>query len=65
VLHILAGYSDRRDLFENYPDLEEEDLKQARSRPPANGSRAVAAGLTPIRIGGRQPERRPIRRERA
>ena len=29
VLEILAAYSDRRELFENYPDLEEEDLRQA------------------------------------
>ena len=29
VLKIVASYSDRRELFENYPDLEEEDLKQA------------------------------------
>ncbi len=29
VLNIVASYSDRRELFENYPDLEEEDLKQA------------------------------------
>jgi len=31
VLDILASYSDRKDLFENYPDLEEEDLRQALS----------------------------------
>ena len=29
VLEILATYPDRRDLFEEYPDLEEEDLQQA------------------------------------
>ena len=29
VLEILATYPDRRDLFEDYPDLEEEDLQQA------------------------------------
>jgi len=29
VLNILSSYPDRKDLFENYPDLEEEDLKQA------------------------------------
>ena len=29
VLNILATYPDRRDLFKNYPDLEEEDLRQA------------------------------------
>lgn len=29
VLSILASYSDRKQLFENYPDLEEEDLRQA------------------------------------
>jgi uncharacterized protein (DUF433 family) len=29
VLNILASYSDRKELFENYPDLEEEDLRQA------------------------------------
>jgi uncharacterized protein (DUF433 family) len=29
VLNIVASYSDRKELFENYPDLEEEDLKQA------------------------------------
>ena len=26
VLSILASYSDRRELFEDYPDLEEDDL---------------------------------------
>jgi uncharacterized protein (DUF433 family) len=29
VLDILATYPDRRDLFIDYPDLEEEDLQQA------------------------------------
>ena len=29
VLAILAAYPDRAQIFENYPDLEEEDLKQA------------------------------------
>ena len=29
VLNILASYSDRQELFQNYPDLEEEDLRQA------------------------------------
>jgi uncharacterized protein (DUF433 family) len=29
ILNILASYSDRKELFENYPDLEEEDLRQA------------------------------------
>lgn len=29
VLNILASYSNRKELFENYPDLEEEDLRQA------------------------------------
>jgi uncharacterized protein (DUF433 family) len=29
VLSILASYSDRRELFEDYPDLEEDDLRQA------------------------------------
>jgi uncharacterized protein (DUF433 family) len=29
VLNIVASYSDRKELFENYPDLEEEDLRQA------------------------------------
>jgi uncharacterized protein (DUF433 family) len=29
VLDILATYTDRRDLFQDYPDLEEEDLQQA------------------------------------
>jgi uncharacterized protein (DUF433 family) len=29
VLSILASYPDRKLLFENYPDLEEEDLRQA------------------------------------
>jgi len=29
VLHIFASYSDRKELFENYPDLDEEDLRQA------------------------------------
>ncbi len=31
VLEILATYPDRRELFEDYPDLEEEDLHQALS----------------------------------
>lgn len=29
VLEILAFYPDRKDLFADYPDLEEDDLKQA------------------------------------
>jgi uncharacterized protein (DUF433 family) len=29
VLNIVASYPDRKELFENYPDLEEEDLRQA------------------------------------
>jgi len=29
VLEILATYPDRRDLFKDYPDLQEEDLQQA------------------------------------
>jgi uncharacterized protein (DUF433 family) len=29
VLEILASYPDRKDLFEDYPDLEEADLQQA------------------------------------
>ena len=29
VLEILATYPDRHELFEDYPDLEEEDLRQA------------------------------------
>jgi uncharacterized protein (DUF433 family) len=29
VLEILATYPDRHELFEEYPDLEEEDLRQA------------------------------------
>ena len=29
VLNILASYSDHKELFNNYPDLEEEDLHQA------------------------------------
>ncbi len=31
VLEIVATYPDRRELFEDYPDLEEEDLHQALS----------------------------------
>ncbi len=29
VLNILAAYPDRRELFADYPDLEEADLQQA------------------------------------
>lgn len=29
VLEILATYTDRLELFEDYPDLQEEDLRQA------------------------------------
>lgn len=29
VLEILATYTERTDLFADYPDLEEEDLKQS------------------------------------
>ena len=29
VLAALAAYPDRKDLFRNYPDLEEEDVRQA------------------------------------
>jgi uncharacterized protein (DUF433 family) len=29
VLEILATYADRMDLFQDYPDLQEEDLRQA------------------------------------
>jgi uncharacterized protein (DUF433 family) len=31
VLEILAAYPDRRELFADYPDLEEADLQQALS----------------------------------
>jgi uncharacterized protein (DUF433 family) len=31
VLEILAGYPDRKELFADYPDLEEADLQQALS----------------------------------
>ena len=31
VLELLATYSDRRELFADYPDLEEQDLQQALS----------------------------------
>jgi uncharacterized protein (DUF433 family) len=36
VLNIVASYADRRELFENYPDLEEEDLRQALAFAAAN-----------------------------
>ena len=29
VLNIVASFPDRRELFKHYPDLEEEDLRQA------------------------------------
>jgi uncharacterized protein (DUF433 family) len=29
VLDILATYADRKELFQDYPDLEEDDLQQA------------------------------------
>jgi uncharacterized protein (DUF433 family) len=29
LLNIVASFPDRKELFENYPDLEEEDLRQA------------------------------------
>ena len=36
VLNIIASYPDRKELFENYPDLEEEDLRQALAFAAAN-----------------------------
>lgn len=36
VLEILATYQDRKELFADYPDLEEEDLKQALAFASAN-----------------------------
>jgi uncharacterized protein (DUF433 family) len=36
VLEIIASYPDRKVLFENYPDLEEEDLRQALAFAAAN-----------------------------
>ena len=36
VLNIIAAYSDRSQLFANYPDLEEEDLRQALAFAAAN-----------------------------
>jgi hypothetical protein len=35
-LHLLATYPDRAELFLDYPDLEEEDLKQALAFAAAN-----------------------------
>ena len=36
VLEILASYPDRKDLFADYPDLEEADLQQALAYAAAN-----------------------------
>ena len=36
VLEIVAFYQDRKELFADYPDLEEEDLKQALAFASAN-----------------------------
>ncbi len=36
VLSAVAAYPDRRDLFRNYPDLEEEDVRQALEFAAAN-----------------------------
>ena len=36
VLEAIAVYPDRKDLFRNYPELEEEDLRQALAYAAAN-----------------------------
>ncbi len=36
IVAALAAYPDRRDLFRNYPDLEEEDIRQALEFAAAN-----------------------------
>ena len=47
VVGALAAYPDRRDLFRNYPDLEEEDVKQALEFAAAN----LADEAVPIAVG--------------
>lgn len=36
VLEIVAAYPDRKELFADYPDLEEEDLRQCLAYASAN-----------------------------
>ena len=54
VLEILATYPDRRELFADFPDLEEADLQQALSfaaatvdGPSGSGAPRHCGGLTP------------------
>ena len=46
VLNILARYSDRNELFENYPDPEEEDLHQALAFAAATPGRPASRSST-------------------
>jgi uncharacterized protein (DUF433 family) len=47
VLQLLAQYPDRKELFLDYPSLEEEDLRQALAYAAAN----LEDEAEPIRIG--------------
>ena len=60
VLHIFASYSDRKELFENYPDLDEEDLRQALAYADRGARRCsvmepVRPSLATLRHRERQP----------
>ncbi len=48
VLEVLATYQDRRELFADYPDLEEEDLQQALAFDQS-AKRATGRGPVPRR----------------
>jgi uncharacterized protein (DUF433 family) len=59
VLAILAAYSTRKELFENYPDLEEDDLRQALAFAATTlGDRIEILDLLPDSPDGRLPAAR-------
>ena len=47
VLQLIAQYPDRKELFADYPELEEEDLRQALSYAAAN----LEDEAEPMRVG--------------
>jgi len=46
VLQLIAQYADRKELFADYPELEEEDLRQALAYAAANLEDEAEAILT-------------------
>src|SRR6266852_4317824 len=51
VLEILATYPDRRELFEDYPDLQEEDLQQALAFAAATVDGTIDLHIDPHEAG--------------